>query len=82
MIYDNDSQRLEDMGAYFSEEKVSYRMAQVTAVTNGRPIIKMNGETTNSSKQYKYLASYTPAVGDYVMVAVIARSYVILGKVV
>lgn len=40
-----------------------------------------DGEETASQKQYAYLDSYTPAVGDRVLLASISGTYVILGKI-
>lgn len=81
MIYESSSQRIDDMEKMFGEKSV-YRMATVMSVSGGRPIIRFNGETKNAEKKYKYLGSYSPAVGDKVILARISRSYVILGKVV
>lgn len=84
MIYQNGAQRIDDMNLLFDNQKntSTYRMAKVTAVTGGRPVIRFNGETADSSKAYKYLSSYAPTVGDYVLLAATGRTYVILGKVV
>ena len=82
MIYQNSEQRITDMDDFFGGKPCSYRMAKVMALSNGRPVIRFNGETADSAKMYRYLSSYTPAVGDYVLLAVTARTYVILGKVV
>jgi hypothetical protein len=48
------------------------------AYVSGKPRIQFDGETIVSGKAYPYLASYTPAAGDRVM---IVRG-VVLGKVV
>ena len=82
MIYDNVSQRRDDMASFLGDKGSSYRMAQVTKVIDGRPILRFNGESKDSSKRYKYLSSYKPEAGDYVLLASLARTYVILGKVV
>lgn len=82
MMYQNSVQRIDDMELFFNTSGSQCRMAQVTAILDGRPIIRFNGETEDSSKQYKYLGSYTPIVGDYVVLVMISRTYVILGKVV
>nr|DAY79179.1 MAG TPA: hypothetical protein [Caudoviricetes sp.] len=82
MMYQSGLEKYEGMEEAVGDKKASYRMAKVTAVTNGRPYITFNGELKQSGKPYKYLASYTPAQGDYVLVAVVSGTHVILGKVV
>lgn len=60
-----------------------YRLGKVDpAYSSGRPKVVFDGETTASGKQYPYLASYTPAAGDRVLLAAVAGSYVVLGKIV
>ena len=58
-----------------------YKLGTVTS-TSGGVSVQFDGETTPSTKKYKRLSSYTPAVGDRVLMAEIAGTYVILGKVV
>lgn len=43
--------------------------------------IQIDGETSATTKKYTYLASYTPAVNDRVLIAEVAGSYVVLGKI-
>ena len=62
-------------------EKRLFRLATVTS-TSGGVSVQFDGETAPSAKKYKHLSSYTPAVGDRVLMAEIAGTYVILGKVV
>jgi hypothetical protein len=50
--------------------------------TSGRPKVKFDGDTTFSSKQYPYVASYTPASNDRVILANVGGSHVILGKII
>lgn len=83
MIYESTGLKLEDMAAAFGgNEKNTFRMAKVMLIDKGKPIIRFHGETENAKKQYKRLASYSPAAGDYIMLAKMAKTYVILGKVV
>ncbi len=82
MIYASNDQRVEDMQRVFGGGKGAYRMAKVMDVQEGRPVIRFNGEQENSVKKYKHLASYTPTAGDYVLLAAVSRTYVIIGKVV
>lgn len=59
------------------------KIGAVTALfANDSPQITFDGETTASEKQYAYLASYTPTVGDRVLLAIISGTYVVLGKIV
>jgi hypothetical protein len=46
--------------------------------TSGRPRLIFDGENTVSGKAYPYLASYTPAANDRVMVV----KGVVIGKIV
>ncbi|NNJ32450.1 hypothetical protein G9470_22045 [Bacteroides xylanolyticus] len=69
------------MRLLFEDDK-AYRMAVVDNVTGGRPYLRFYGETAASQKPYKYLQSYTPTANDKVLVARVAKTYVILGKVV
>lgn len=54
----------------------------ITASSSAGCTILIDGETTATTKKYKRISSYSPAVGDRVLVAEIAGSYVIIGKVV
>lgn len=49
--------------------------------TNGLSIL-LDSETEATTKDYKYLASYVPAVGDRVLIEQISGTYVIIGKVI
>lgn len=50
--------------------------------TDGKPRILFDGEAVVSEKEYPRIASYSPAPGDRVIIARLAGSYVILGKVI
>lgn len=82
MMFDSAKQRTEEMYEAMGKAETAYRMAQVAGLDNGRPVLLFSGETSNSTKLYKHLSSYTPAVGDRVLLAKVGRTYVILGKVV
>jgi len=59
-----------------------FRLAVVAALfSNGTAKVTFDGETEASEKEYPYLASYVPKTGDRVLLAAVAASYVILGKV-
>lgn len=82
MIYDNPSERLQDMKEYVASERKNYHMATVTSISNGRPYVRFYGENAPSQKPYKYISSYVPTVGDKVLMIRAGASYVIMGKVV
>lgn len=58
-------------------------LGKVQAVdnTNGLSIL-LDSETEATTKDYKYLASYVPAVGDRVLIEQISGTYVIIGKII
>lgn len=63
--------------------KAPYRLGKIdSAYSSGRPKIVFDGETTASEKQYPYLISYTPAANDRVLMAKVAGSYIVIGKVI
>ena len=47
----------------------------------GRPTIIFDGESVASVRTYPYLSSYTPTAEDRVLIAVVGRSGVVLGKI-
>lgn len=55
-------------------------MGTVTG-TSGGVQIQFDGETSASSKLYKRISSYTPAVGDRVLLLRAGRTWVVLGKI-
>lgn len=60
-----------------------FKMGTVDSLfPDGSPKVKFDGETTPSQKKYKRLASYTPSVGDRVVIASVSGTYVVLGKTV
>ena len=61
------------------DEKKLVRFAKIDpAYASGKPKLVFDGETAATSKQYPYLASYTPAAND----AVIVVHGVVVGKIV
>lgn len=61
-----------------------FRIGIVTALFSspaGTAKIRFEGEESASEKQYPYLANYKPAVNDRVVLARIAGTYIILGKI-
>ena len=82
MIYNSAQERAQDYDVKYKGRDSAFRMAVVTAVQDARPVIRFSGETKPSQKPYKRLATYTPAVGDKVILAKLGGSYVRLAKVV
>lgn len=60
-----------------------FRLGKIDpAYSSGRPRIVFDGETAASTKQYPYLSSYSPAANDRVLLAKVAGSYIVIGKVI
>ena len=52
-----------------------------TVTVNTGATLIIDGETDPTTKAYKWLSPYTPQAGDRVLIAEVAGSYVILGKI-
>jgi hypothetical protein len=64
-----------------AEARLHLRLATIPGTyTSGRPTVIFDGEGTASTRTYLYLSSYVPAAGDRVLVAMVGRSGIILGK--
>lgn len=50
--------------------------------SGGRPQVQFDGESAPSTRSWPYLASYAPAAGDRVLVAMVGSGGVVLGKIV
>ena len=62
-------------------EESSFRIGVVVELfPNNTAKITFDGEDSASQKQYAYLNDYTPTVGDRVLLAAVASTYVILGR--
>jgi hypothetical protein len=48
---------------------------------NSTAKITFDGEESASEKQYAYLASYKPSIGDRVLLANVSGTYIIMGKI-
>lgn len=64
------------------QEEKTNRMATISSIDNDNVYIQFYGESSPSLKPFKRLDSYTPTVGDTVVLQNINGSYVITGKVV
>lgn len=58
-----------------------FKIATVSSVSGGHPILLFEGETVASTLAYPYLGSYTPTAADRVLVAMAGYSGVVLGKI-
>lgn len=47
----------------------------------GMPTVKFDGEAAAGARRFPYLASYAPVANDRVLVALVGRGGVILGKI-
>lgn len=65
-----------------SKDNKSFKLATVAALfENGTAKIQFDGEETASEKQYAYLESYRPEIGNRVLLGVLGGTYIILGKI-
>lgn len=72
-----------DMMKNMAVKGVAAKIGTIPAgYTTGRPTILFDGESTASTKTYSYLGSYTPTIGDRVLLISAGTSWVILGKIV
>lgn len=56
------------------------KIAKVIAINGNSATVQFDGESTPSNKYFKSLKSYTPQVGDRVLMLSISGSYIILGN--
>lgn len=57
-------------------------LGTIGSYTSGSGLtVTVDGEDSPTTKQYMFLNSYSPTVGDRVLIEEISGSYVILGKV-
>ncbi len=58
-------------------------LGKISEVDNNSGLkLIVDGESSATTKQYHYLASYVPTAGDRVLIEEIGESYVVIGKVV
>ncbi|WP_454053856.1 hypothetical protein [Clostridium sp. Marseille-Q7071] len=74
--------RIEDLMDRPQNKMNDYKLGKIDkGYTGGRPKIQFDGEDTPSLKSYQYISSYTPKVGDRVLLQKVAGTYIILGKI-
>ena len=59
---------------------VSFRLAEVTSVTNSRAYVKFVGDDAPSTKAFPFMVGYDPTVGDKVVMFNQGMTYIIAGK--
>ena len=65
------------------DQSISFRLGYIdSGYVSGLPQIVFDGETSASTRQYPYLASYTPAADDRVLVAMVGHGGVVVGRIV
>jgi len=57
-------------------------LATIGTVSSSGVTLIFDGQTTETAKSYKRLASYSPSAGQRVLVAKLSGSYVVLGRIV
>lgn len=80
MIYSSANERAREMQSHSSLPPT--RMATVVSTSAAGTIVRFDGEDVASGKPYKRCSSYTPAVGDRVVMLRVNASYVIEGAVI
>jgi len=74
---------LDDIALYVRQDPPRNRIGTIdSAYSSGRPRVLFDGETVLGAKTYPYLASYTPAASQRVLLAPVGRGFVILGRIV
>jgi hypothetical protein len=63
------------------QESVTKMGAIPGTYVSGRPAVIFEGEATATTKTYPYLSSYTPTIGDKVLLIRAGSTWVILGKI-
>ena len=77
--------RLDILARLIKKESASrpFQLATIPAdYVSGRPHLIFDGEGTATVRTWPYLASYTPAATDRVLVAMAGKGGVVLGKIV
>jgi hypothetical protein len=65
-----------------SKEQSPFKLGTVVELFEiGTAKIQFDGEEEPSEKEYSYLASYKPSIGDRVLLASVAGTYVIMDKI-
>jgi len=76
---------LDEMARLILESQPSYKAFSLATIdpayTSGRPKLVFDGDTVATQKTYPYLSSYTPSANHRVLVADIAGTHVVLGRI-
>jgi len=75
----------DEMARLILESQPQYKAFSLATIdpayTSGRPKLVFDGDTVATQKTYPYLASYTPSANHRVLVADIAGTHVVLGRI-
>lgn len=63
-----------------TDQQSSVSLAQVKDVSTDGVLVQFDGEEKAREKRYKFLQSYAPSVGDFVLCAKISGTYIVIGK--
>lgn len=66
---------------YSKDKKKENRLATVTRLEGGRPYVRFDGESQESSKKYAIAVGLTFAVGNRVFMQEIGGTYIIAYKI-
>lgn len=65
------------------QETPLIRQARIDyAYVSGNPRVIFPGEEGPGEKTYPYLEHYTPIAGDHVLMVLLGKTYIIVGKIV
>lgn len=71
------------IGMAKSKEQSPFKLGTVVELFEiGTAKIQFDGEEEPSEKEYSYLASYKPSIGDRVLLASVAGTYIIIDKII
>lgn len=66
-----------------NQEMPLIRQAQIdSAYVTGHPKVIFPGEDVPGEKTYPYLEHYTPVANDHVLMVLLGKTYIILGKII
>lgn len=67
--------------AYFGKKGIHMIIGTIASVGDGAASVIIDSEDTATKKMYKSINSYSPKVGDRVLLDRIGGSYVIIGSI-
>ena len=70
-----------DTNAHFGKKGIHMIIGTIASVEAGAASVIIDSEDTATRKMYKSISSYSPKVGDRVLLDRIGGSYVIIGSI-